>query len=202
MTNIKFASVLQNKCGVLRGACLFCALFWQEKYHSNFEAHRIPCCCSNVLAATSEVIMNPFRQSIRGFVAASSPFLQISSEWTLRNLKKSSYLHSAVVRAHLEYVIQANCPFPRKDLYHLERIKRAATRAALRLQSLSLVRLRDHFVDQSRQWTTMGNPSLHQRYLRDTSPTPPKPQHQSGKSRGTPGIRQYACALRNFLLLT
>ncbi len=26
--------------------------------------------------------------------------------------------------------------------------------------------------DQSRQWTTMANPSLHQRYLRDTSPTP------------------------------
>ncbi len=26
----------------------------------------------------------------------------------------------------------------------------------------------------------MGNPSLHQRYLLDTNPTPPKPQHQSG----------------------
>ncbi len=34
--------------------------------------------------------------------------------------------------------------------------------------------------DQPGQWTTMGNPSLHQRYLQDNSPTPPKPQHQSG----------------------
>ncbi len=36
-------------------------------------------------------------------------------------------LYSALVRPHLEYAIQANCPNLNKDTYHLERTKRAAT---------------------------------------------------------------------------
>ncbi len=37
-------------------------------------------------------------------------------------------LHRALVRPHFEYAIQANCPYLKKDIYHLERIQRAATR--------------------------------------------------------------------------
>ncbi len=41
----------------------------------------------------------------------------------------------------------------------------------------------------------MGNPSPHQRYLRDTNPTPPKPQHQGvtqnyGHPQNYPGESQ------------
>ncbi len=37
-------------------------------------------------------------------------------------------LYSALVRPHHEYAIQANCPYLKKDIYRLERIKRTATR--------------------------------------------------------------------------
>ncbi len=37
-------------------------------------------------------------------------------------------LFRALVRRHLEYAIQANCPYLKKDIYHLERIQRAAMR--------------------------------------------------------------------------
>ncbi len=37
-------------------------------------------------------------------------------------------LYRELVRPHLEYAIQANCPYLNKDIYHLERIQRAATR--------------------------------------------------------------------------
>ncbi len=37
-------------------------------------------------------------------------------------------LYSALGRPHLEYAIQANCPYLKMDIYHLERIQRAATR--------------------------------------------------------------------------
>ncbi len=43
----------------------------------------------------------------------------------------------ALVRPHLEYAIQPNCPYLKKDLYHLERIQRAATRWVKGLRDLS-----------------------------------------------------------------
>ncbi len=69
-------------------------------------------------------------------------------------------LYRALVRPHLEYAIQANCPYLKKDIYHLERIQRAATRwvkglrdlsyeerlRELNLQSLEKRRIRNDFV--------------------------------------------------------
>ncbi len=67
-------------------------------------------------------------------------------------------LYSALVRLQLEYTIQANCPYLKKDTNHLERIQRAATRwlkglrgltyeerlQALKLQPLGKRRLGNH----------------------------------------------------------
>ncbi len=64
------------------------------------------------------------------------------------------------VRPHLEYAIQANCPYLKNDINHLERIQRAATRwlkglrgltyeerqQALKLQPLGKRRLRNDLV--------------------------------------------------------
>ncbi len=69
-------------------------------------------------------------------------------------------LYSALVRPHLEYTIQANCPYLKKDIIHLERIQRAETRwvkglrglryeerlQALKLQPLGKRRLRNDLV--------------------------------------------------------
>ncbi len=43
-------------------------------------------------------------------------------------------LYRALVRPHLEY---AKCPYFKKDIYHLERIQRAATRWVKGLRDLS-----------------------------------------------------------------
>ncbi len=43
----------------------------------------------------------------------------------------------ALVRPHLEYGIQANCPYLKKDIYHLESIQLAATRWVKGLRDLS-----------------------------------------------------------------
>ncbi len=65
-----------------------------------------------------------------------------------------------MVRPHLEYAIQANCQNLKKDIYHLERIQRAATRwvkgrrdlsyeerpRELKLQSLEKRRIRNDLV--------------------------------------------------------
>ncbi len=37
-------------------------------------------------------------------------------------------LYRALVRPHIEYAIQANCPYLEKDIYHMERIQGAVTR--------------------------------------------------------------------------
>ncbi len=37
-------------------------------------------------------------------------------------------LYRALVKPYLEYAIQANCPYLKKDIYHLERTQREATR--------------------------------------------------------------------------
>ncbi len=66
-------------------------------------------------------------------------------------------LYSGLVRPHLEYAIQANCPYLKKDIYHLERIQRAARRwvkglrdlsyeERLKLQSLEKRRIRNDLV--------------------------------------------------------
>ncbi len=44
---------------------------------------------------------------------------------------------SALVRPHLEYAIQANFPCLKKDIYHLGRIRLAATRWAKSLRGLN-----------------------------------------------------------------
>ncbi len=46
-------------------------------------------------------------------------------------------LYRALVRPHLEYAIKANCPYLKKNIYHLERIHRAATRWVKGLKDLS-----------------------------------------------------------------
>ncbi len=43
----------------------------------------------------------------------------------------------ALVRPHLEYAIQANCPYLKKDINHLERIQRAVTRWVEGLRGLT-----------------------------------------------------------------
>ncbi len=69
-------------------------------------------------------------------------------------------LYRALVRPHLEYAIQAKCPYLKKDVNHIERIQRAATRWAkgigdlsyeerlreLKLQSLEKRRIRNDLV--------------------------------------------------------
>ncbi len=37
-------------------------------------------------------------------------------------------LYSTLVRPHLEYAVQASSPYPKKDVDHVERIQRLATR--------------------------------------------------------------------------
>ncbi len=44
---------------------------------------------------------------------------------------------SALVRPHLEYVIQANCPYLKNGIYQLERIQRAAMRWVKGLRGLT-----------------------------------------------------------------
>ncbi len=46
-------------------------------------------------------------------------------------------LYRALVRPHLEQSIQVNCPNLKKDIYHLKRIQRAATRRMKVLRDLS-----------------------------------------------------------------
>ncbi len=46
-------------------------------------------------------------------------------------------IYRALVRPHLEQSIQVNCPYLKKDIYHLERIQRAATRWVKGLRDLS-----------------------------------------------------------------
>ncbi len=46
-------------------------------------------------------------------------------------------LYSALLRPHLEYAIQANCPYLKKDINHLERIQRAAIRWVKGFRSLT-----------------------------------------------------------------
>ncbi len=46
-------------------------------------------------------------------------------------------LYRALVRPHLEHATEANCPYLKKDIYHLERIQRAATRWVKGLRDLS-----------------------------------------------------------------
>ncbi len=46
-------------------------------------------------------------------------------------------LNRALVRPHLEYAIQANCPYLKKAIYHLERIQLAATRWVKGFRDLS-----------------------------------------------------------------
>ncbi len=41
------------------------------------------------------------------------------------------------MRPHLEYAIQANCPYLKKDKYHIKRIQQAATRWVKGLRDLS-----------------------------------------------------------------
>ncbi len=46
-------------------------------------------------------------------------------------------LYRVLMRPHLEYAIQANCPYLKKDIYHLKRIQRASTRWVKGLRDLS-----------------------------------------------------------------
>ncbi len=46
-------------------------------------------------------------------------------------------VYRALVRPHLEYANQANCPYLKKDIYHLERTQRAAMRWVKGLRDLS-----------------------------------------------------------------
>ncbi len=41
------------------------------------------------------------------------------------------------MKPHLEHAIQANCPYLKKDIYHLERIQWAATRWVKGLRDLN-----------------------------------------------------------------
>ncbi len=46
-------------------------------------------------------------------------------------------LYTALVRPHPAYAIQANCPYLKKDIHHLGRIQRAATRWLKGLRDLN-----------------------------------------------------------------
>ncbi len=46
-------------------------------------------------------------------------------------------LYSALVRPHVEYAIQANCPYLKKDIKHIDRMQRVATRWVKGLRGLT-----------------------------------------------------------------
>ncbi len=86
----------------------------------------------------------------------------------LSNKRDFGPLCSALVRPHLDYAIQANCPYLKKDIKHPERIQRAATGwvkglrgftyeerfRALKLQPLRKRRLRNDLALTQKHLTT------------------------------------------------
>ncbi len=48
-----------------------------------------------------------------------------------------AHIYSALVRPHLEYAIQANCPYLKNDIYHLERMRRGRNEVGEGLRDLN-----------------------------------------------------------------
>ncbi len=67
--------------------------------------------------------------------SASARFLRLSQGGASK--KRLDTKFTTLVRPHLEYAIQASSPFVKKDIDHLERLQRLATRMVKGCRELS-----------------------------------------------------------------
>ncbi len=64
-------------------------------------------------------------------------FIKMSFTCLTKEVFLPIYIYSALVGPHLEYAIQANCPYLKNDIYHLERMRRGRNEVGEGLRDLN-----------------------------------------------------------------
>ncbi len=109
----------------------------------------------NILGITVNTAFSPSANVLASANKARGMLYFIKRSFTCLTKEIFVPLCSALVRPHPNYAIQANCPYLKKDIYHLERIKRVKglrgltceeRLQALKLQPLGKRRLRNDLV--------------------------------------------------------
>ncbi len=86
---------------------------------------------------TSEIAFTPSANVLTAANKARGMLYFIKRSCTCLTYQIFQPLYRALMRPHLEYAIQGNRPYLKKDTYHLERIQQAATRCVKGLKDLS-----------------------------------------------------------------